>query len=438
MNREYHRFSFSPTEENISKFLSWATDYSDHVAFLNSNNGANDSFSAFESLLAVGAINQICPGLHSDAFQELKDFSDKHKDWLFGFLSYDLKNQLENLSSIHDDGVGMPLMHFFLPEIVFIFQEDEVIAGIIGEQDQCYDKIKRIFREVSQIKSTSESNPVENIRHKVTRSDYIESVFHIQDHIRRGDIYEMNYCIEFYSNNAFINPVGTYIRLNEMSPTPFSCFYRYNDKYLLSSTPERFLAKRGNHLISQPIKGTIRRGKNTAEDEKLKSVLFLDPKERSENVMIVDLVRNDLAQTAVPGSVKVQELFGIYTYPSVHQMISTITSELSNDFHYVDAIRKAFPMGSMTGAPKIKALELIEKYEKTRRGLYSGAVGYISPDKEFDFNVIIRSILYNKDDNYLSFMAGSAITIDSVPDREYSECLLKAGAMAQTLGISRL
>ncbi|MFN2394717.1 MAG: chorismate-binding protein, partial [Bacteroidales bacterium] len=177
----------------------------------------------------------------------------------------------------------------------------------------------------------------------------------------------------------------------------------------------------------------IKRGNTPEEDVILKNILFNDPKERSENVMIVDLVRNDLSRSAGKGSVKVEELFGIYTYPRVHQMISTVTSTLKNKIHFVDAIRMAFPMGSMTGAPKIRAMELIEQYEDTQRGLYSGAVGYIKPGKDFDFNVIIRSLLYNNADNFLSFMAGSAITIESVPEREYEECLLKAASMAHVI-----
>jgi para-aminobenzoate synthetase component I len=221
-----------------------------------------------------------------------------------------------------------------------------------------------------------------------------------------------------------------------MSPAPFSCFYRYDQKFLISSTPERFLAKRGNKLISQPIKGTISRGETPEQDQVFKNILANDPKERSENIMIVDLVRNDLSATAVAGSVFVEELCGIYSFARVHQMISTVVSELDDRFHFVDAIRNAFPMGSMTGAPKIKAMELIEQYEKTKRGLYSGAVGYICPGKNFDFNVVIRSILLNQAQQYISFMAGSAITISSDPEKEYHECLLKAGAMAAVLGSS--
>lgn len=202
----------------------------------------------------------------------------------------------------------------------------------------------------------------------------------------------------------------------------------------MCASPERFLKKEKDLLVSQPIKGTAPRGRNAKEDMQLKKELFTDAKERSENVMIVDLVRNDLSHVAAKNSVKVTELFGIYSFSTVHQMISTVTARLGKDYHFTDALRYTFPMGSMTGAPKVRAMQLIEQYEDTRRGLYSGAVGYITPERDFDFNVVIRSILYNKQEQYLGFMAGSAITSGSIPEKEYQECLHKAQAMKKALG----
>ena len=243
----------------------------------------------------------------------------------------------------------------------------------------------------------------------------------------------MNFCTEFLATNADINPANTYQQLNKVSPAPFSGYYRLNDKYLISSSPERFLAKRKEKIISQPIKGTIRRGLSENEDILLKHKLKTDKKERAENIMIVDLVRNDLSKTAKRGSVTVEELCGIYSYKYVHQMISTVVSKLDERFDVADVIKTSFPMGSMTGAPKISAMQLIEKFEKSKRGLYSGCIGYISPEKDFDFNVVIRSILYNSSNKNLSFSVGSAITFKSVPENEYEECLLKAKAMIAVL-----
>ncbi|NLF41175.1 MAG: anthranilate synthase component I family protein, partial [Bacteroidales bacterium] len=251
----------------------------------------------------------------------------------------------------------------------------------------------------------------------------------VKDHIQKGDIYEMNFCMEFFAENCFIDPFESYLRLNDISPAPFSAFYRLPEHYLLCSSPERFIQKNGDTIISQPIKGTARRGTSPEKDEEIKTELFNNLKERSENVMIVDLVRNDLSHTAVKDSVKIDELFGIYSFAQVHQMVSTITSKIKSGIHFSDVIRHAFPMGSMTGAPKIRAMQIIEEYEITKRGLYSGSVGYISPEGDFDFNVVIRSIQYNQSLQSLSFMTGSAITSLANAGDEYQECLLKAKAM---------
>jgi len=433
MERIFCTFSLNNQPTLYSNLLYWAKENYSSVAFLNSNQATIDPYSAgYDAMLAAGARKNLFPDEDIFAFSTLKDFSDQNHDWIFGFLSYDLKNQLENLKSENADGIKMPLMHFFVPEIVFLFKGNEVYMGILSNNEY-FGKHEELWRISSTFSFKSGNSQVGKIRHRVSRKEYIRNVEKIKNHIQIGDIYEANYCIEFFSEAAEIDPVDAYLGLNNHNPAPFSCFYRINDKYLISSSPERFLAGRGKKLISQPIKGTIKRGETPVEDEIFKSKLFNNPKERSENVMIVDLVRNDLSRSAEKGSVKVEELFGIYTYPRLHQLISTITSKLKNNMHFVDAIRLAFPMGSMTGAPKIRAMELIENYEATRRGLYSGAVGYIEPGKDFDFNVIIRSILFNQTDKFLSFMAGSAITIDSEPEKEYDECLLKAGSMAHIL-----
>ncbi|MFY7988966.1 MAG: chorismate-binding protein, partial [Flavobacterium sp.] len=194
-----------------------------------------------------------------------------------------------------------------------------------------------------------------------------------------------------------------------------------------------YLRKEGLKVISQPIKGTARRSLDVKQDEQLKSDLAQNEKERSENIMIVDLVRNDLSHTATKGSVQVEELCQIYTFKQVHQMISTIVSEVENTTSPIEILRTTFPMGSMTGAPKISAMQIIEALEETKRGLYSGTVGYFTPTGDFDFNVVIRSILYNSQNKYLSFSVGSAVTAQAIPEMEYEECLLKAKAMFEVL-----
>ena len=272
------------------------------------------------------------------------------------------------------------------------------------------------------------------VKTRFTRDAYIETVHKLQQHILRGDCYEINFCQEFYNENAVIDPLQVYRSLSRESPNPFSCYYKLDDKYLLCASPERYLRKSGNKVTSQPIKGTTRRnGNNAGVDISNREALLHSAKERSENIMIVDLVRNDLAKVCIEGSVKVDELMGIYAFPQVYQMISTISGEADEKTPVTELLKATFPMGSMTGAPKKRVMQLIEQYEKTKRGLFSGAVGYFSPQKDMDFNVVIRSLLYNASNRYLSFQTGSAITFYSRPEDEYEECLLKAGAIKKVL-----
>jgi para-aminobenzoate synthetase component 1 len=252
------------------------------------------------------------------------------------------------------------------------------------------------------------------------------------DYINKGDIYEANFCMEFFAEGE-INPISKFQRLNEISKPPFAVYFKNNKHFLLSASPERYLKKEGIKIISQPIKGTAKRFLDAKADEIAKQKLALDLKERSENIMITDLVRNDLSRTAQKGSVQVEELCGIYSFLQVHQMISTVTSLIDNQYSVIEVIKNSYPMGSMTGAPKISAMKIIEELEETKRGLYSGAVGYFTPNGDFDFNVVIRSILYNQENQYISFSVGSAITSLSVPENEYEECLLKANAMLNVL-----
>ena len=262
---------------------------------------------------------------------------------------------------------------------------------------------------------------------------YIQTIKRLQQHILRGDCYEINYCQEFFDENIMIDPVNTYMRLIGISPTPFSCYYKLENKYLLCASPERFLSKANNTIFSQPIKGTAPRNENSFLDTVEKDNLSKNQKEKSENVMIVDLVRNDLSKVCKEGTVEAEELFAVYSFPQVHQMISTIKGELAQNVSFAEIIKATFPMGSMTGAPKRSAMQLIEQYERTKRQLFSGSVGYISPKKDFDFNVVIRSIFYNADACFLNYLVGSAITFYADAEKEYEECNLKAKAILDTL-----
>jgi para-aminobenzoate synthetase component 1 len=433
--RKWIEFRIPDTNVFIEKLIIWGSQYENFV-LLNSNRSSLNShlYQKYDLMAACIPIHNLKTDKEK-GFESLKIFHQAHRDWIFGFLAYDLKNEIECLKSNNLDKINFPNIYFFVPKIVFLIKNNclriEYLSHITNTED-----ISIIFNEIySQSTANPDKKTIENIIHqRFTKEEYTNIVSKIKNHIQLGDIYELNLCQEFYSDNACIEPTETYKQICTTSPAPFSVFLKHHDKYLISSSPERFLAKQENKIISQPIKGTIKRGQTQKEDLKLKEQLLKNEKERAENIMIVDLVRNDLSRTAKQGSVNVEELCKIYTYPQLHQMISTISSQMdTGKFDITDVIRYAFPMGSMTGAPKIRAMELIEKYEKTKRGLYSGSVGYIAPNKDFDFNVVIRSILYNSTTKYLSFLVGSAITHQSIAEDEYEECMLKAKGMMLTL-----
>ena len=425
-------------DQFMHKLLAWS-EGCETVCLLNSNSDAfsvHDPYSKFNWCAGIDAVDQIASTF--PAFESLKNFHVEKEDWIFGFLTYDLKNEIEDLESNNEDHLAFPSIHFFQPRYLFTCDGKQLQAGFLPKIDSEESVLKLAGEIISGPVSSRDDFPGSAITPREEKAAYISSIEKIKQHIQRGDIYEMNYCVEFFSEDALISPSVTYRHLNEISPMPFSCFYKRMDQYLLCASPERFIAKRGNKIISQPIKGTARRGSSSGEDAALKAELFSNEKERSENVMIVDLVRNDLSVTAAKGSVHVEELFGIYSFRQLHQMISTVVSEVREGVHWTEVIKHAFPMGSMTGAPKIRAMQLIEEFESSKRGLYSGAAGYVTPEGDFDFNVVIRSILYHETKKYLSFMVGSAITINSDAEKEYAECMLKAKAMLQVLEEGKL
>jgi para-aminobenzoate synthetase component 1 len=403
------------------------------VCVFDSNSDCNATQQVeYSKLIAIGAARELIVKSTTKSLEELQQFIDKKKSWLFGYITYDLKNQIEQLDSNNIDSVEFPLIHFFEPQFVVEIKNKNVIVY--------YDDIyvsKNEMEKLEAIISTPDNGLEDSVnvtlKQRVERDEYIDAVNNLKKHIALGDIYEVNYCIEFYAENKKINPALVYKKLNSISSAPLAAFCKHNNHYLICSSPERFIQKKGNTLISQPIKGTAKRSGNAAEDEKEKATLKHNLKEQTENVMIVDLVRNDLSKVAVKASVNVDELFGVYSFKQVHQLISTVSCKLKQETKFTDIIKATFPMGSMTGAPKVRAMQLIEEFEKTKRGLYSGTIGYINPEGDFDFNVVIRSILYNQESNHLSFMVGSAITSQAKAEEEYEECLVKAKAMIEVL-----
>lgn len=388
------------------------------ITYLNSNDNTG--------LLAFGN----GPALRfeeNNSFFQIQEFIDVHSGkYIFMNLSYDLKNKIEILESNNIDYSDFPLATFWAPEYVIEVNSFEN-KYVQGEQCNKSDEFIQSFLKKSKENGNSSQF---KLSPRIDKGTYINHVKELKEELQQGNIYEINYCQEFYADNIELEePISTYFKLNELTKAPFSCYVQFDEFELFSGSPERYIKKEGNKISSQPIKGTQKRGQTLEEDEVLKKKLAEDPKEQAENVMIVDLVRNDLSKIAKPHSVKVDELFGIYTFETVHQMISTISCEVKEGVSFSDILKATFPMGSMTGAPKLNAMKLIEKHEDFKRGIYSGAVGYLKPNGDFDFNVIIRSLIYNRNKKYLSCSVGGAITIKSDPDGEYEECFTKVNAI---------
>ena len=427
MRTEIHKSITNPLAFK-KQLLDWSQQFRE-VVFMDSNDYPQE-FSSYDAILAVDAFTLIQTDYHN-AFEDLQQYQQTTKDWLFGYLSYDLKNDSEDLQSDNFDGLAFPDLFFFQPKKLFFLKGNQLTIQYLN---LCDDEVETDYNEITELAHIEfEMSQSTEVKARFSKNEYIQKATAFLEHIHRGDIYEANFCMEFYAENATINPLEKFNKLNAISQTPFAVYFKNNHHFLLSATPERYLRKEGETLISQPIKGTAKRFSDPKEDELAKINLASDPKERSENIMITDLVRNDLSRTAQKGTVEVKELCGIYSFQQVHQMISTITSKLDAKHSLIEVLKLTFPMGSMSGAPKISEMKIIEELEETKRGLYSGAIGYFSPNGDFDFNVVIRSILYNQEKKYVSFSVGSAITALSDPEKEYEECLLKAKAMHEVL-----
>lgn len=426
-------FPVNEPESIKLKVLNWAKQFSTFC--LLDNHGYQFPHQAVEYILAAGVRKKYSANADGNALSGFQLFLDNHHGWLFGHLGYDLKAETEGVPVTRTSKSGFADIHFFEPEILLRLSNNEICIEAIDPQ-QVWDDLCR--QEVNE--STIGQRRIALLS-STTKEEYIETIHKLKEHILRGDCYEINFCINFYAENFTGDPVAIYQRLSSFSPNPFSALYKNEDQWLLCASPERFLRRENKTIISQPIKGTAARiHGDLSADKNHRDKLYTSRKDRSENVMVVDLVRNDLSKVCAEGTVNVDELFGVYSFPQVHQMISTVSGQLREGVSFTDILCATFPMGSMTGAPKRRVIELIEKYEKESRGIFSGAVGYISSFQNeegqtaFDFNVVIRSIIYNSVTGYLSFPAGSGITFYSNPESEWEECLLKATAMKKALG----
>ncbi len=416
---------FKYSNYNINILLSGLLNISkqeEYISILLSNTNHKEKipkdYIQYDLIAGVGQLSFLVS--NNDSFDNLYKFSNNKKDWLFGYISYDIKNEIENLSSKNVDGFNTNNLFFFVPKYVIIFKNNELKVLTYNNREKTNQ-----FVESLNIPCTINKTKNVKLRAREDKISYLKKINKIKEHIKKGDIYEMNYCQEFYSESANFSPQSMFLEINKSMQTPFTCFLRVQSKHVLSFSPERYLRKKGNHILSQPIKGTISRGNSYKKD--LSNIKFLkkNQKDISENIMITDLVRNDLSITSLKGAVQVEELCEVYTFEKVHQMITTISSKISSNEKFTDVLKSTFPMGSMTGAPKLKSMELIDLYEEFRRGIFSGSIGYVSPNCDFDFSVVIRTILYNLNTRYLSIGVGGAITMKSDPCDEYNECMTK-------------
>jgi para-aminobenzoate synthetase component 1 len=401
--------------------LNWANQFS-ILAFLDSNNYV-DQYSRYECLLAVGTAAEV----RVAKLDAVKTLHETNNDWLFGHIGYDHKNTLEpKLFSRHSGAIGFPELYFFVPEVVCHVNTGKTLLTI----ESLHAPPGELFQQIQHTAAGPGTLlPKLSFKQRIGKEQYLQTIDKLRRHIIDGDCYEINFCNEGYCEKVSFEPLDVFNKLSELSPAPFAAYYRYHGAYMMCASPERYLRKDGDRVLSQPIKGTAPRNSDPVKDEELSANLRSSIKDRAENVMIVDLVRNDLARCCELGSVTVDELFGIYSFPQVHQMISTVSGRLRDDMSFADALKYSFPMGSMTGAPKVKVMELIETYEAARRELFSGTLGYITPGGDFDFNVVIRSLFYNENSKRLSYQTGGAITYDSTAEQEWEEMRLKAWAL---------
>ena len=427
------RFSYTfkvdkPSE--LSKLLLFKSKSLSYISVFDSNIQAGrpslpKDYINYDLIAGVDALEVL--NVENDSFNALQNFHAQHKDWMFGYLSYDLKNEVEKLNSDNNDRIKAANLSFFIPKYVLLLKGNTLEVQTYESEENCQQFL--LHQQLSLLDNGSSIQ----LKQRDTKAKYIQKIDAIKKHIQRGDIYEVNYCQEFFAEDVVVSPQAIFQELNKNTNTPFASFLKLNDLHAMCASPERFIKKSGNEIISQPIKGTRKRGVSLAEDKALIKELSESEKERSENIMIVDLVRNDLSITATKASVKVGELCAVYTFEKVHQMISTISSKVDEKTNFSKILKTVFPMGSMTGAPKLRAMEIIEQYEEFKRGIFSGAVGYITPKADFDFNVVIRTILYNANEKYLSVGVGGAITIRSDAKEEYEECLVKAKPIFEVL-----
>jgi aminodeoxychorismate synthase component I len=386
--------------------------------------GARYKHSGRFSYLAFAAEDSVQAADFVEFEQRLKTQKTEMLDSWFGYLGYELKNNLEKVfTETKDSFINLPALHMVKYNNVLRFDHQEKSIECFSKDEE---SLKNLLRDV--VIKAEKPPQISNFASNMSKTEYLRKASKIIEEIYAGTIYQANLTRKFYGNISG-DKFAVFRKLSEISPAPYSAFLKFGDKYIISSSPERFLRIETNGEIdTRPIKGSLAKG-GQSED------LYNSTKDRAENLMIVDLMRNDLAKSAIAGSVKVESLFDVTSYRTIHHMSSTIKAQKKPELSNVDVVKNAFPAGSMTGAPKIKAIEICDQLEKQKRGVYAGAIGYFAGDGSADFSVVIRTIIIDND--RFELQVGGGIVADSSPEGEWQETLDKASAMAQSLGIAQ-
>ncbi len=402
--------------------LAWAADF-DYAVFLDSCSTSIDQYGEYEFILGVADRDtEVCRSWE----EMLEKVGAEPRHWWFGSLSYDAKNELEpKLSSANPVAIPFPNLVFFQAETVIFQRRGEDHIESFPNYSIQLAKDTLLPQGAIRLDGPLKSN--------FTKEEYLETVEAIRGHIFEGDSYEINLSQNFHTTGEIESPAAVWRRLTQVSPTPYAAYAKFRDTHLLCASPERFLQLKGDRLITQPIKGTAPRDPDPEKDRELVARLRASRKEQAENVMIVDLSRNDLYRSSVVNGVSVPRLYEVQSFAKVHHLVSTVEATKSPQLSGLETIANTFPPGSMTGAPKFRSCELIDQYERHSRGMYAGSVGYITPEGDFDLNVVIRSMIWHAPSRVLTYQMGGAITWDSDPESEYLETLVKAQAIQEVL-----
>lgn len=383
-----------------------------------------------EWLIGVGELDHMEAHRPGRAFEQLGTFLEQHGDWAFGHLTYAMGAEVEPGLELGQDLLGWPTLRFFVPRFVVHWGQEDVQVHCRKEDHLEAEHLVAVLTG-SDDRTHETRIPRLNL---IGRSEYLERAGELLAHIQRGDIYEVNYCIARTGVARGLDPYAAFAALDTKLKAPYATFYRSGERYALCQSPERFLKVEDGMITGEPMKGTRPRHTDSSLDQALALELANDAKERSENIMAVDVMRHDMSRVAAPRSVRVPELCGVKSLSALHQMTSTVSARLREGLRTVDAVRSCFPMASMTGAPKRRAMQLINAMEGAPRGLYSGTLGFFTPDGDADFNVVIRTLLFDARSGAVSLATGSALTAACDLEREWEECEIKARSVLDALG----